>query len=64
MQRKTVLQLDMEALHKKLVTYAYNLLGSYADAKDAVQDVYERYELVRTTVVDNPVAYLTRSVFN
>lgn len=54
----------MEALHKKLVTYAYNLLGSYADAKDAVQDVYERYELVRTTVVDNPVAYLTRSVFN
>jgi RNA polymerase sigma-70 factor (ECF subfamily) len=47
-----------------LTSYAYNILGSYEDAKDVVQDVL--LEMINRTGTDiqNEKAYLTRSVIN
>lgn len=47
-----------------LTSYAYNILGSYEDAKDIVQDVM--LEMINRTGPDiqNEKAYLTRSVIN
>jgi RNA polymerase sigma factor (sigma-70 family) len=54
----------MDALQQSLTAYAYNILGSYEDAKDVVQDVLlERMKRLDSTV-ENEKAYLTRSVIN
>jgi RNA polymerase sigma-70 factor (ECF subfamily) len=47
-----------------LTSYAYNILGSYEDAKDVVQDVM--LEMINRSGADitNEKAYLTRSVIN
>lgn len=47
-----------------LTSYAYNILGSYEDAKDIVQDVM--LEMINRSGADiqNEKAYLTRSVIN
>ncbi len=54
----------MDSLRPMLTSYAYNILGSYEDAKDIVQDVM--LEMVNRTGADiqNEKAYLTRSVIN
>lgn len=46
-----------------LTTYAYNILGSYEDARDAVQDAYLNY-MQQQKQVENEKAYLVRSVIN
>jgi RNA polymerase sigma-70 factor (ECF subfamily) len=54
----------MDSLRPLLTSYAYNILGSYEDAKDVVQDVL--LEMINRTDADiqNEKAYLTRSVIN
>ncbi len=54
----------MNSLRPLLTSYAYNILGSYEDAKDIVQDVL--LEMINRTgaAIENEKAYLTRSVIN
>jgi RNA polymerase sigma-70 factor (ECF subfamily) len=54
----------MDSLRPLLTSYAYNILGSYEDAKDVVQDVL--LEMINRSGPDiqNEKAYLTRSVIN
>jgi RNA polymerase sigma factor (sigma-70 family) len=47
-----------------LTSYAYNILGSYEDAKDVVQDVMLEMINRSGTDIQNEKAYLTRSVIN
>src|ERR1044072_1934075 len=55
----------MDSLRPILTSYAYNILGSYEDAKDIVQDVMlEMINRTTGTVIQNEKAYLTRSVIN
>ena len=55
---------QMDALRKLLTTYAYNILGSLEDAKDAVQDAYLNFMEHDTAAIENKKAYLVRSVIN
>jgi RNA polymerase sigma factor (sigma-70 family) len=54
----------MDSLRPMLTSYAYNILGSYEDARDIVQDVM--LEMINRNGADiqNEKAYLTRSVIN
>lgn len=54
----------MKDYQKTLFPYAYNILGSYDDAKDAVQDVVVKYFINRNTKIENEGSYLIRSVIN
>ena len=55
----------MEDIRKLLTTYAYNILGSYEDAKDIVQDAYLKfYNLEDNESIENKKAYLVRMVIN
>ena len=47
-----------------LFPYAYNILGSSEDAKDAVQDVLYKYLASPREGIDNEKNYLIRSVIN
>ena len=47
-----------------LFPYAYNLLGSAEDARDAVQDVLYKYLSGQHKEVDNEKAYLIKAVIN
>lgn len=54
----------MNELKELLTSYAYNITGSYEDARDVVQDVYLEVINREGTKIDNEKAYLTRSVIN
>ena len=54
----------MEDIRNLLKTYAYNILGSYEDAKDVVQDAYLKFSNTDTRAIENKKAYLVRSVIN
>ncbi|WP_425236333.1 sigma-70 family RNA polymerase sigma factor [Ulvibacterium sp.] len=47
-----------------LFPYAYNILGTVEDAKDAIQDVLVKYQSINTAHVENEIGYLTQSVIN
>ena len=47
-----------------LFPYAYNILGSSEDAKDAVQEVVYKYLSAKKTDIDNEPAYLVKGVIN
>lgn len=47
-----------------LFPYAYNILGSAEDARDAIQDVLYNYVSVKKEEIDNEKNYLIRSVIN
>jgi RNA polymerase sigma factor (sigma-70 family) len=54
----------MDQLQQQLTHYAYNITGSYEDARDVVQDVYlEVMNRPEEKILDKK-AYLTRSVIN
>jgi len=46
-----------------LITYAYNITGSYEDAKDIVQDAYLKFMPIEENI-ENKKAYLIRTVVN
>lgn len=54
----------MENYHQLLFPYAYNILGSVEDAKDAVQEVMTKYIASPRENVENEKGYLTKSVIN
>ena len=54
----------MDSLQPLLTTYAYNILGSYEDAKDVVQDVLLERLKRNGDEIGNEKAYLTRSTIN
>ncbi|WP_299531238.1 sigma-70 family RNA polymerase sigma factor [Ulvibacterium sp.] len=47
-----------------LFPYAYNILGTVEDAKDAIQDVLTKYQSMNTAHIENEMGYLTKSVIN
>ncbi len=54
----------MDALRPLLITYAYNILGSFEDAQDIVQDAFLKFMDVDSSKIDNKKAYLVRMVIN
>ncbi|MGV3508913.1 MAG: sigma-70 family RNA polymerase sigma factor [Sphingobacteriaceae bacterium] len=54
----------MHIHYKKLVNYAYGILGSQDDAKDAVQDVMERYISMDKQHIENETSYLIKASIN
>lgn len=54
----------IEQYERLLATYAYNILGSYEDAKDVVQDAYLNFMQQGNKKIENEKAYLVRSVIN
>jgi len=54
----------MDSLQQTLTSYAYNILGSYEEAKDIVQDVFVEMISRNGAVIENEKAYLTRAVIN
>jgi RNA polymerase sigma factor (sigma-70 family) len=54
----------MDPLQQQLTHYAYNITGSYEDARDVVQDVYLEVMKKPGEEIENKKAYLTRSVIN
>ncbi len=53
----------MKDYHSQLFPYAYNILGSVEDAKDAVQDVLVKYLSIKSEI-ENVTGYLIRGVIN
>ena len=54
----------MESLRPLLTTYAYNIIGTYEDAKDIVQDAYLKFMSIEDGKIENQKAYLVRMVIN
>ena len=54
----------MEDYQNKLFPYAYNILGSSDDAKDAVQDVLVNFISAQKKDIENVTGYLIKSVIN
>ncbi|BBC38049.1 hypothetical protein SGFS_093430 [Streptomyces graminofaciens] len=55
---------EFETHRPRLFGLAYRLLGSAADAEDAVQDAYLRFSGADRTVIDQPAAWLAKVVTN
>jgi RNA polymerase sigma factor (sigma-70 family) len=55
---------EFETCRPRLLAVAYRLLGSAADAEDAVQDAYMRWQAVDRSDVNVPEAWLVRTVAN
>lgn len=54
----------MQENYRKLLTYSYNIVGSYEDAKDLVQDIIEKYiSLDKSNILDES-NFLIRSIIN
>lgn len=53
---------DFEPHRRYLRGLAYRMLGSRAEAEDAVQDAWLRWHATDRTAVDNPRAFLSRTV--
>ena len=53
-----------EAHRRLLFSVAYRILGSAADAEDAVQDSWLRWSAADRSAVADPKAYLVRIVTN
>ncbi len=54
----------MQEHYRKLLTYSYNIVGSYEDAKDVVQDVMEKYLLLDKSKIRDESNFLIKSVVN
>ncbi|WP_411030152.1 sigma factor-like helix-turn-helix DNA-binding protein [Spongiimicrobium sp. 3-5] len=54
----------MKNYHNKLFPYAYNILGSSEDAKDAIQDVLMKYLSIEKGHIKNETGYLIKAVTN
>ena len=49
----------LDNYHRKLFPYAYNILGSAAEARDAIQDVIVKHISTPGKEMDNEMGYLT-----
>ena len=58
------MQISETNYQSRLFPYAYNILGSVDDARDAIQDVMEKHLTGPQRELDNESAYLIRSVIN
>ncbi|PWL40286.1 RNA polymerase subunit sigma-24 [Flagellimonas aquimarina] len=54
----------MKNYQNKLFPYAYNIIGSSEDAKDAVQDILVKYLSIDKEHIENEFGYLIKSVIN
>ncbi len=54
----------MEQHYNKLLTYAYNIVGSYEDARDLVQDVLEKYLSLDKSAIRHESNFLIKSTIN
>lgn len=54
----------MEDLRPSLILYAYNILGSYEDAKDIVQDVFLKFSQLDGDKISDAKSYLIKMVVN
>ncbi|MDQ2658537.1 MAG: sigma-70 family RNA polymerase sigma factor [Bacteroidota bacterium] len=54
----------MEDLRRLLMSYAYNILGSWEDAKDIVQDVFLKFSQLDEDKIADRKSYLIRMVVN
>ncbi|MCJ7935706.1 MAG: sigma-70 family RNA polymerase sigma factor [Chryseobacterium sp.] len=54
----------MQEHYKKLLTYAYNITGSYEDSQDLVQDVIEKYISLDQSEIRNEANFLIKSTVN
>lgn len=54
----------MDDLRPLLTVYAYNILGSYEDAKDVVQDTFLKFSLISHDQINDNKSYLIRMVVN
>ncbi|MCT2409294.1 sigma-70 family RNA polymerase sigma factor [Chryseobacterium antibioticum] len=54
----------MQENYNKLLTYAYNITGSYEDAQDLVQDVIEKYISLDKSEIRNEANFLIKSTIN
>jgi RNA polymerase sigma-70 factor (ECF subfamily) len=55
---------DFNTYQEFLFPFAYNILGSTDDAKDAIQDTLNTFISLEHKNIDNPKAYLIKSVIN
>jgi RNA polymerase sigma factor (sigma-70 family) len=58
------IEIKMEDYQRSLFPYAYNILGSVEDAKDAVQEAVVKFMSVEKDGIRNEQAYLVRMVIN
>lgn len=54
----------MQENYRQLLTYAYNITGSYEDSQDLVQDVLEKYISLDKTEIRNEKNFLIKSTIN
>lgn len=54
----------MQDNYSRLLTYAYNITGSYEDSQDLVQDVIEKYISMDKSEIRNENNYLIKSTIN
>jgi RNA polymerase sigma-70 factor (ECF subfamily) len=54
----------MEEIRPLLIVYAYNIIGTYDEAKDIVQDTYLKFSSVDQFTIHDKKAYLVRMVIN
>lgn len=54
----------MQENFSKLLTYSYNIVGSYEDAKDLVQDVLEKYISLDKSHIQDETNFLIKSTIN
>ena len=54
----------MQENYSKLLTYAYNIVGSFDDARDLVHDVFEKYLSIDKAKIINESNFLIKSVIN
>lgn len=54
----------MQDNYRKLLTYAYNIVGSYEDAKDLVQDVIEKFITLDKSNIRDESNFLIKSTIN
>src|SRR5262245_55993592 len=62
MNRQDEAALTFEPHRRRLTGLAYRMLGSLSEAEDIVQDAYLRWHAAERGQVDNPRAYLSRTV--
>ena len=54
----------MKDYQDTLFPYAYNILGSVEDAKDAIQEILIRYHAKQKDHIENDMGYLVKAVIN